>query len=542
MKVVLLALDANEARARTHLEKTFPGASIEAIPRASIGSGSLIAAIKLARRMHPEVFAVSMENLKSQRGQNLLSLFSVLTGANKLVVLDAGGEVRVEDRSSAFFRSPIRLFGDAWQSAIAVIRSRKDLVRLERSVRDRKSETKSRRGRAQLEIAFLRSTPGPGTQVGGASTHINGFINAAIKSGVHIQVITNDRIAGLNNPAVPVTLVPMESVGIVRSAFDLRNNLVFTRGAVAEISRKPPDFIYQRYGRFTWAGVAASLITNRPLFLEYNGSEVWVGKYWDSAGMIPLLERVERLNLEAAARIFVVSEVERKNLLRSGVEDEKIVVNPNGVDTDTFRPDVGGEQIRAEFGIKDDEVMVGFVGSFGPWHGVLELAKAITLMPAESRTKFLLVGSGKLREETEEIIRAAGRSDRVIFTGNVAHEQVPALLDACDVLVSPHVPLEDGSDFFGSPTKLFEYMAMGKGLVASRLGQIGDVLTHEESALLVEPGNVTELSQQMLRMAHAPELRVRLGQRARQIVEEKFTWRHNAQRVLNAYEFWLNAT
>ena len=60
--------------------------------------------------------------------------------------------------------------------------------------------------------------------------------------------------------------------------------------------------------------------------------------------------------------------------------------------------------------------------------------------------------------------------------GAVAHDRVPALLDACDILVSPHVPLDARRGFFGSPTKLFEYMAMGKGIVASRLGQIGEVL------------------------------------------------------------------
>ena len=107
---------------------------------------------------------------------------------------------------------------------------------------------------------------------------------------------------------------------------------------------------------------------------------------------------------------------------------------------------------------------------------MLTLAEAITLLPADSRVRFLLVGAGRLREEVERIVRAAGIGNQVIFSGHVEHERVPALLDACDILLSPHVPLADGSEFFGSPTKLFEYMAMGKGIVASRLGQIGEVL------------------------------------------------------------------
>jgi glycosyltransferase involved in cell wall biosynthesis len=109
------------------------------------------------------------------------------------------------------------------------------------------------------------------------------------------------------------------------------------------------------------------------------------------------------------------------------------------------------------------------------------------------------------------------------------------MLDACDILVSPHVPLADGSAFFGSPTKLFEYMAMGKGIVASQLGQIGDVLEYEKTALLVEPGNRIELSNAIQRLASSRDLRERLGSAARKAAIERHTWSHNAARVLNAY-------
>jgi glycosyltransferase involved in cell wall biosynthesis len=289
------------------------------------------------------------------------------------------------------------------------------------------------------------------------------------------------------------------------------------------------------------AGVAAGVRTGVPLFLEYNGSEVWIGKHWDMSGMIPLLERFERLNLEAAARIFVVSDVERRNLLRVGIADEKIIVNPNGVDTEKFRPGIGGAAVRRELGIAEPEPLAGFVGTFGPWHGVLTLAEAVTRIPADSGVRFLLVGAGKFRDEVERITRAAGKERQVIFTGHVEHERVPALLDACDILLSPHVPLEDGSEFFGSPTKLFEYMAMGKGIVASRLGQIGDVLSDQETALLTEPGNARELADAILRLSRSPELRERLGAAARQAAIGRHTWKRNAGRVLDSYRDWIEA-
>jgi glycosyltransferase involved in cell wall biosynthesis len=295
-----------------------------------------------------------------------------------------------------------------------------------------------------------------------------------------------------------------------------------------------PDFIYQRYARFNWTGVVAALATDRPLFLEYNGSEVWAARHWDRVGNLNLLARFESLNLNAASRVFVVSEIEAKNLKERGVSSEKIVVNPNGVETEMFRPNIGGNKLRQELGIGDEEVVGGFVGTFGPWHGVLTLAEAIKLLEAKN-VRFLIVGTGSLQIDMERMLASEVANRRVIFTGPVDHERVPEYLDACDILVAPHVPLSDGSDFFGSPTKLFEYMAMGKGIVATRLGQIGDVLKHEETALLVTPGDVSQLSAAIRRLASSPEMRQKLGKNARQVAVDKYTWRHNAQRVLDAY-------
>ena len=182
-----------------------------------------------------------------------------------------------------------------------------------------------------------------------------------------------------------------------------------------------------------------------------------------------------------------------------------------------------------------DEIVAGFVGTFGPWHGVEVLAKAITQIPRDRPIRFLLIGSGALRGIVEKILGEGGALDRVMMLGAVTHDRVPELLDACDLLVSPHVPLDAGAEFFGSPTKLFEYMAMAKGIVASRLGQIGEVLEHERTALLVEPGNVRELADSIIRLAGSRELRERLGAAARQAAIERHTWKHNAQRVLDEY-------
>lgn len=541
MKVVLLVLSGDPNNAYDKVQSLYPSATIETISRADIENRTMASRLKTLRARQPRVFAIATERLGWQRGQNLFMLFGALAGARHVVMFDAHGALVRRSRATLLLGAPAKLGKEALLGAKIFSRVKRDLQRLETEVEARAHSNSTKQvfsERDNPRVVYLRATPGPGTQAGGAASHIKGVVEALSGLGADVSVISNDRIAGLNELTSKLTVIEPQSLGGTRALFDIQNNFVFTKGSLPIIEAQQPDFIYQRYARFGWAGVVASLRTGRPLFLEYNGSEVWVGRYWDHVGRLDLLARYELLNLKAATRIFVVSDVERRNLERSGIEPAKIIVNPNGVDTDEFRPGIGGEERRKELGINDNEVLVGFVGSFGPWHGVMVLAEAIQQVAADTGLRFLLVGTGSLHARMETALESQVKEGRAIFTGAVKHHEVPALLDACDILVAPHVPLTDGSEFFGSPTKLFEYMAMGKGIVASRLGQIGEVLTDEQSALLVEPGDATQLAQAIQRLAASDELRLKLGRQARATAVENFTWKHNAQRVLGAYSEW----
>lgn len=536
MKVVLLALSGDLSHCYDKLAQLFPGSSIELVSRAQFETGGHLKRLKALRALRPDVLAIATERLPWQRGQNLFMVFGALAGAREVLMIDGHGGLIRRSRSNVLLGAPGRLSRETLISANDLADSRRELVKLEQEVLRKAGESTQVFERANPRVVYLRSTPGPGTQAGGAASHIKGVVEALESLGVEVEIISNDLIAGFEHSEDRFTVIPPEPGGGTRALFDIHNNLVFTRGSVPLVVSARPDFIYQRYARFSWAGVVASLRAKRPLFLEYNGSEVWVGRHWDRVGSLDLLERYERLNLDAAARIFVVSDVERRNLEARGVRAEKIVVNPNGVDVERFRPGAGGADARRELGIGEQDIVAGFVGTFGPWHGVEKFAEAIKAIPDDVRARFLLVGKGSLYAEVEKQLEAETRAGRVIFTGAVAHGRVPPLLDACDILVAPHVPLADGSEFFGSPTKIFEYMAMGKGIVASRLGQIGEVLTDGETALLVEPGNVDELKGALIKLISDGELRRRLGSTAREAAVKNHTWVHNARRVLEAYQ------
>jgi glycosyltransferase involved in cell wall biosynthesis len=195
--------------------------------------------------------------------------------------------------------------------------------------------------------------------------------------------------------------------------------------------------------------------------------------------------------------------------------------------------------MRTELGFTSDNVVVCFVGSFGYWHGVAVLERAVTMLMKRSKDcsvstnlRFLLVGDGVLQAEIREALREYEQSGLVVFTGLLPHEAIPRLLDASDILVSPHVPMPDGRPFFGSPTKLFEYMAMAKAIIASNLDQLAQVLTHGKTAWLVRPGSDVELAATIEMLAEEAELRGALGQNARAHILDRYTWRVNASRVL----------
>jgi glycosyltransferase involved in cell wall biosynthesis len=143
-----------------------------------------------------------------------------------------------------------------------------------------------------------------------------------------------------------------------------------------------------------------------------------------------------------------------------------------------------------------------------------------------------MIGDGARIAEARRILAEGGALGATVFTGLVPQHEGPAYLAACDVLASPHVNNPDGTPFFGSPTKLFEYMAMGRGIVASDLEQIGEVLAHGRTAWLVPPGDAVALAAGVRRLLDDRALRETLGAAARAEAVARYTWREHTRRTI----------
>jgi glycosyltransferase involved in cell wall biosynthesis len=537
LRAVLLDLAGDAARARAWLGEYAPEAEIVTLDKAELKAGSkrdILARLRALRAGRPvDLFAIFCNRLDLQPARALMLLFGRMAGSRRVAIADMRGDV-VERTGAGILFVELPLLALEMAAAYGYVVPRSWLALVSASVRARFRPTPNPVPEGSLDVLYLRATPAAGSMIGGSTSHISGMVAGLADLGHRVRFVANDRLPSVDHDRMPIDVVPPSSrFGTVRAVFEIWNALRFTAGALRLARRKPPDVVYQRYNRFNWTGVAVAAAVRRPLCLEFNGSEIWVAENWDPVGQRRLLAAVERLNLRAADRLFVVSDVLAHDCERAGVDRDRLVVNPNGVDPDRFRPGVGGDRIRRALGL-DGRTVAGFVGTFGPWHGALVLAEAIARLPRSVDVTFLLVGDGDQRAGVERRLEEAGALDRVVFTGRVPHDDVPAYLDACDLLLSPHVEMPDGSAFFGSPTKLFEYLAAGKAVVASRLGQIADVIEEGVSGLLLPPGDADALAEAVTRLAADPELRARLGRAARERILTEYTWRRNAERVVSA--------
>lgn len=300
------------------------------------------------------------------------------------------------------------------------------------------------------------------------------------------------------------------------------------------MEKHPPRFIYERFSCGSISGVELSQKYHIPLILEYNGSEVWVSKHWGKKFHHEnIFLAIEDLNLRGAQLIVVVSAPLKEQLVERGIDPHKILVNPNGVDPQKYTPEIDGSPKRDELKVKD-KIVIGFIGTFGKWHGAEVLTECFGKLLDEYREKIhlLMIGDGIMMSEVTQKIHDYQMESYVTLMGMIPQSEAPEYLAACDILASPHVPNSDGSKFFGSPTKLFEYMAMGKGIVASDLDQIGEVLEHKKTAYLVKPGDQEALVQGLKVLIDHPDLRQTLGINAREEVVKNYTWKQHTHKIL----------
>jgi glycosyltransferase involved in cell wall biosynthesis len=360
----------------------------------------------------------------------------------------------------------------------------------------------------------------------GCSIHVQEVVRALTRQGARVELFAQCP-EGAPPPGlerVPVHALPPLPKGdhAVREQAALAVNEPLYRLLERE---GPFDLVYERYSLWSYAGMEYARDSRTPGLLEVNAplieEQAQHRVLVDRAGAERVAERV----FAAATVLLAVSAEVAAYLKRYPGTAGRVHLVPNGVDPERFPANLA-PTCPGPLGY----FTVGFVGTLKPWHGLPTLVEAFALLRQGAvNVRLLIVGDGPERPRLEADLATRGLTKAAQLTGSVAPDQVPGLLASMDAAVAPYPDL---AEFYFSPLKVFEYMAAGLPVVASRVGQLAQLIRHEDNGLLFSPGDAAALAAALERLRHEPALRRRLGEAARDLVHRQHTWAAVARRIL----------
>jgi glycosyltransferase involved in cell wall biosynthesis len=509
------------------------------------------------RTLRPDRLTLAFEDADSGALAPVLKVLAGLTRAGTLAVASGDAPLQPFTRFS-LIGELAGMARASCESLAAVAAARRELVG---SGAQAGSSAPLRQAQRAL---YLNANLWFGVKAGGSVGHISGVANALMDAGYDLDFATCGGRLMVDERAAMIRLDPPKTFGLPTELNYFRFSQMAERQLARSLSFDRYAFIYQRLSIANYTGMRLSRAFGVPLVVEYNGSEVWVAQNWGTGlRCADLALRAEEQTLKSAQVVVTVSDVLRDELVARGIPADRIVSYPNCINPEMFNPASHSRaeslELRKRYGIPGDAVLVTFVGTFGPWHGAEVLARSIARFAAvepdavrNHRIHFLFVGDGGRRAAAQEILAEGIAGGYVTFAGLVPQADAPKHLAASDILMSPHVPNADGTAFFGSPTKLFEYMAMGKPIIASDLDQIGEVLgrglraqclpggappdSASAPAILFEPGNEEQIVHSLRFLVEHPSWRAALGANARREALAKYTWKHHVAAILGRLE------
>jgi glycosyltransferase involved in cell wall biosynthesis len=532
------------------------GAGCSVLSLTELQSSAALKLWRTLRAIAPDLLLIPVEDENSRCYLPVLKAIALATSARCMAVVGADYEAAVLSRFAAVSALGA-LAAATFASAVQTLIAKFEIIGILRRQRHAAAAAPIRR------VLYINANLWFGVQAGGSVGHISGVINAMLGKGLAVDFASCGTRLMAREGAKYIPLPAPKAFGV---PFEI-NYYRFSRHVARLLGQKPEkhgyDVVYQRLSLANYSGVELARKLRIPLITEYNGSEAWVAKNWGRPLWLhALATSAEDAMLRNSDVIVTVSDVLADELVSRGIARRRIVSYPNCIDPVIFDPARFSAaqrlQLRSQLGISANATVVTFVGTFGQWHGSEVLATAIAeLIRTRSawlearEVVFVLVGDGVKMSAVKRTLSEVEGTSFYRLVGLVPQSEAPGYLAASDVLVSPHIENADGTSFFGSPTKLFEYMAMGKAIVASRLDQIGHVLdgsldgaslpdsfdpSSEAVGVLCKPGNVGQLMGGIGFCVENSQWRAKLGANARARALARYTWQHHVDAILEGLD------
>ena len=214
--------------------------------------------------------------------------------------------------------------------------------------------------------------------------------------------------------------------------------------------------------------------------------------------------------------------------IKKGVDPKRIVVSSDAVDLKQFDIDVSMNDARTKLGLPTSNKIALYTGHLYGWKGAHVLASAAKFLPEDVLVLFV----GGTDKDIESFTKEFGETKNIRILGKKSHDLIPLYLKASNVLVLPNSPVNDISNLYTSPMKLFEYMASGRPIVASGLPSIKEILTSEQNALLVLPDNPKILAEAIEKILKDENLSDSLSRKS-ESDSKQYTWENRARTIVD---------
>jgi glycosyltransferase involved in cell wall biosynthesis len=294
---------------------------------------------------------------------------------------------------------------------------------------------------------------------------------------------------------------------------------------------KDIKLVWERHDLFSGPGSRLANKLKVPLVISVEALAVWEAKKWGVNRPFWgkwLEENVEAKSLKAADLVCCVSQEVKNKVVAMGVEEKKVIVTPNRVDSTLFHPAIDGAGIADRYNLRNKKV-IGWTGSFRGFHALDHVVNAFEIVHKKHPdTVLMLVGDGLEFEKIKGIVHSKNLQDYVIMTGKRDFIEVPSYIVNFDVSV---VSARSAEGFHYSPLKLREYLAVGKAVIAPKAGDLPQIFNEGEDLLFYEAGNYHDLSNQILKILEDKKIRNKLVTNAKQWLREEGAWTHELKKV-----------
>ncbi len=278
--------------------------------------------------------------------------------------------------------------------------------------------------------------------------------------------------------------------------------------------------------------LTAAVLKNKPVHYDWDD---WELKIFNQSGRQPvligfLMWALERFIPGLSDSVSVSSRRLKTEALKYGVKEENIVMAPVGADTESFHPRVSPVRVRERYNIESP--VAAYIGQLHGGQYAEQFIKAAKIVLNRiGDVTFMVVGGGYRLEELKNLARELEMEKNIIFTGAVAHREVPLYIASADITVACFA--DNDITRSKSPLKIAEYLACGKPVVASDVGEVRDMLGG--AGMVTDPDNPEDLAGGIVKLLEDEPLRKRLSLQARKRAEEIYNWKNTADNLLMKY-------